>query len=314
MTVNSQLELRKAFGTFMTGVTVVTTHTKEGVPVGFTANSFTSVSLDPPLVLVCPSMALTSLPAFDACEHFAINVLAEDQQDLANVFARPVEDRFAHVEWRNDSLGSPLFAGVSASFSCSVHQRIEAGDHQLLIGRVQAFEASDTPGLGYSNGGYFSLGLERYAAELPKASRASHVGAIIEYRDQVMLARTEAGWRPPEVKIERRAGSRLILRDRLLKSGIDLQFGPVYSVFENKRGEYSTYYRCYAHNDMTSDIGEYVAIDDLDQLEFATPAIADMMNRWVLERQHGVFRLFVGDEIESDIHPATDHSDRQDSC
>ncbi len=311
MTAHSQLELRKAFGTFMTGVTVVTTYTGDGVPVGFTANSFTSVSLDPPLVLVCPSKALTSLPAFDACSHFAINILSEDQQDVANVFARPVEDRFSHVKWRDDSLGSPVFEGVTASFSCSVHNRVSAGDHQVLIGRVDAFDTYERPGLGYANGGYFSLGLERFAAELPRASRASHVGAIIEYKDQVLLARTSEGWRPPEVEIQRRAGSRLILRDRLQQSGIDLQFGPVYSVFENKRGEYSTYYRCYAHDNTTNDIGEYVPIAELDQLDFATHAIADMMKRWVLERQHGVFRLFVGDELDSDIHPFTDNNSQQ---
>ncbi len=313
MTAHSQLDLRKAFGTFMTGVTVVTTHTEEGIPVGFTANSFTSVSLDPPLVLVCPSKALTSLPAFDACKYFAINILAENQQDVANVFARPVEDRFSHVDWCDDKLGCPLFEGVTASFSCSVHDRISAGDHQLLIGRVEAFAVHDRPGLGYANGGYFSLGLERFAAELPRASRASHVGAIIEYQDQVLLTRSDEGWRPPEVEIERRAGSRLILKDRLLKSGIDLHFGPVYSVFENKRGEFSTYYRCHAHDDTTSDIGEYVPIDALDQLTFATPAIADMMRRWVLERQHGVFRLFVGDELDNEIHSLTEPGGDQES-
>ena len=306
MTAESQLELRRAFGSFMTGVTVVTTHTDAGIPVGFTANSFTSVSLDPPLVLVCPSNKLTSFEAFNRCEAFTINVLAEDQQDVSNVFARPVDDRFAQVEWHKDSLGCPLFVGVTASFSCSVFQRVPAGDHQLLIGRVETFNVHDKPGLGYANGGYFSLGLERYAAELPRAAKASHVGAIIEYGDQVLLTRTAAGWRPPEVQVKHRAGSLLVLHDHMMQSGIDVQFGPVYSVFENQLGEYSTYYRGHTNNSVSNDVGEYVAIDELSTLTFATPAIADMMRRWVLERQHGVFRLYVGDEIEGDVHPAAD--------
>ena len=299
MTANSQQELRKAFGTFMTGVTVVTTFSPEGSAVGFTANSFTSVSLTPPLVLVCPSTALTSFDAFNQCKTFTVNILAEDQKDIANVFARPVEDRFSQVEWRTDSVGCPLFEGVAASFSCSVHNRVEAGDHILLIGHVEAFDEHEKPGLGYSNGGYFSLGLERYAAELPRAAKPTHVGAIIEYEDRVLLTSTKEGWRPPEVEVKHRAGSLLKLRNHLLQSKIDVQFGPVYSVFENREGEYSTYYRGFCHDDVTQDVGEYIPVDQLDSLQYTTPAIADMMKRWVLERRHGVFRFYVGDKMQA---------------
>ncbi|MEM7081731.1 MAG: flavin reductase family protein [Pseudomonadota bacterium] len=301
MSVDAQLELRKAFGTFMTGVTVVTTYTPEGLPVGFTANSFTSVSLEPPLVLVCPSNALTSLDAFLQCDHFAVNILAENQEDVSNVFARPIEDRFGQVAWHHDAYGSPLFAGVSASFSCSVHERMPAGDHQLLLGRVRAFEVHDRPGLGYANGGYFSLGLERLAAEMPRASRAWHVGAIIEHDGKVLLMRTESGLQPPSLEVQHRAGSLVLLRDHLRAAEIDVKFGPVYSVFENRTGEYFTFYRGMAQSS-TSGAGEYIAIDNLDDVTFSTPAIGDMMKRWRLERQHGVFRLYVGDEIEGDVH------------
>ncbi|MFK8029693.1 MAG: flavin reductase family protein [Gammaproteobacteria bacterium] len=300
MTVISQRELRKAFGTFMTGVTVVTAFSQEGSAVGFTANSFTTVSLEPPLVLVCPSKSLSSFDAFNQCKTFTVNILAEDQKDIANVFARPVEDRFSQVEWHTDSVGCPLFTGVTASFSCSVHDRVEAGDHLLLIGQVEAFETHDKPGLGYSNGGYFSLGLERYAAESPRGGKPTYVGAIIEHRNHVLLTSTPDGWRPPEVQVNYRAGSLLKLREHLLKANIDVRFGPVYSVFESKQGEYSAYYRGFCHDDVSQDIGEYVPIDKLDSLQFTTPVIADMMRRWVLERQHGVFQLYVGDEPQSD--------------
>ncbi len=305
MTKDTQLELRKAFGAFMTGVTVVTAYTADGVEVGFTANSFTSVSLEPPLVLVCPSRALTSFDAFNTCESFTVNVLAEDQQEISNVFARPIDDRYSQAEWHKDSLGNPVFSGVSAFFSCTIHKRVDAGDHMVLIGEVLAFEVNDKPGLGYANGGYFSLGLERLVAEMPRASRPSHVGAIIEHENCVLLTSTQAGWRPPEVKIESRAGSLLKLRDHLLLSGISVQFGPVYAVFENQVGEYSTYYRGFSHDETSGGIGQYVPVEKLDLINFASPAIADMMKRWVLERKHGVFRLYVGDELQGGVHAVT---------
>lgn len=302
MSTNNQIALRNAFGSFMTGVTVVTTYSTEGVPVGFTANSFTSVSLEPPLVLVCPSKALTSFDAFNRCEHFTVNVLAEDQEDISNVFARPVDDRFACVEWADDAVGCPLFSGVAASFSCSVHNRVDAGDHMLLLGRVEAFDAHDKQGLGYARGGYFRLGLERYAAELPRAARMSHIGAIIERENAVLLEETPAGWQPPEVEIENRAGSLLKLRDHLKNSLVDVQFGPVYSVFENRSGDYSTYYRGVDRSTSEPQIGSYLPIESLSDRAFSSPAIADMMQRWVLERQHGVFRLCVGDEDRGEVH------------
>lgn len=312
MSDDSQAALRKAFGTFMTGVTVVTTYTDERLPVGFTANSFTSVSLEPPLVLVCPSKTLTSFKAFNDCEHFTVNILAEDQEDISNVFARPVEDRFHQVSWADDHVGCPLFEGVAASFSCSVFNRVDAGDHILLIGQVEAFDVHDKQGLGYANGGYFRLGLERYAAELPRAARMSHVGAIVEYQDQVLLEQTADGWQPPEVEIEHRAGSLLKLRDHLMDAQIDVQFGPVYSVFENRTGDYSTYYRGFAHDGNVPAIGRYLSIDTLNELEFTTPRIAEMMRRWALERQHGVFRLYVGDQDRGEVDsPAVSSGDDQ---
>lgn len=104
----------------MTGVTVVTTHDPDGNPIGFTANSFTSVSLDPPLVLVCIANSSSNYAAFEQAEGFAVNVLAEDQKGVSNTFARPVEDRFAAVSWQQGPQGSPVFEGVSAWFDCSM--------------------------------------------------------------------------------------------------------------------------------------------------------------------------------------------------
>jgi len=151
-----QADLRKAFGSFMTGVTVVTTQNGDDQPLGFTANSFTSVSLSPPLVLICIDKSSENLNAFTGAENFAINILADDQQEISNRFARNVEDRFHEIDWSLSNEGNPIIAGTAAFFSCSMHKTVDAGDHVILIGEVQSFSNNGKPGLGYHKGGYFT--------------------------------------------------------------------------------------------------------------------------------------------------------------
>ncbi|RVN82256.1 flavin reductase [Sinorhizobium meliloti] len=148
--------LREAFGAFPTAVTVITASDPADRPVGFTANSFTSVSLDPPLLLVCLAKTARDYPAMTAAEHFAINILSEAQKDVSIKFARPAEDRFAAVDWARGPNGCPIFAQVAAWFECSMHDVIEAGDHVMMVGRVTAFKSSGLNGLGYARGGYFA--------------------------------------------------------------------------------------------------------------------------------------------------------------
>lgn len=157
MTQLDSKELRRAFGTFITGVTVVTTQTPQGENVGFTANSFTSVSLDPALVLICLSQNMSCYPVFTDCTHFAINVLADTQEDISNLFATYEGDRFAMVEWYPDSNKMPLIKEATSYFSCKKHQLIDAGDHTILIGEITDFSTTGKEGLGYSNRGYFQL-------------------------------------------------------------------------------------------------------------------------------------------------------------
>lgn len=159
--------LRDAFGAFATGVTVVTASDAAGKPIGFTANSFTSVSLDPPLLLVCLAKSSRNYDSMTSAGRFAINVLSETQKDVSNTFARPVEDRFATVDWRLGRDGCPIFSDVAAWFECSMQDIIEAGDHVIIIGRVTAFENSGLNGLGYARGGYFTPRLAGKAVSLP---------------------------------------------------------------------------------------------------------------------------------------------------
>lgn len=149
--------LRDAFGAFMTGVTIVTGADAAGAPVGLTANSFTSVSLDPPLLLVCLSGRSRSLPTIRGAGGFAVNILAENQRDLSNRFARPAENRFEGVPWRRGPVGAPVLDGVCGWFDCRLHDEIHAGDHVILIGRVGGFGHPGGRPLGYARGDYFSL-------------------------------------------------------------------------------------------------------------------------------------------------------------
>ena len=129
--------LRDAFGAFATGVTVVTGIDADGARVGLTANSFTSVSLDPPLLLVCPARGASALPALRSAGRFAVNVLTIDQQPVAEAFTRRGVDRFASGAW-TDWQGLPVLDDAMANFACDVHAELDGGDHAILVGRVRA--------------------------------------------------------------------------------------------------------------------------------------------------------------------------------
>lgn len=295
-------ELRQAFSTFMTGVTVVTALDGEGRPVGFTANSFTSVSLDPPLLLVCPGKTMHLFEVFNECEHFVVNVLSEFQQDVSNTFATDDGDRFAGVKWQADEQGCPLLEGVVATFSCHVYQRVDAGDHIILIGYIDAFKRQGSRGLGYSNNGYFSLGMEQKAQEAP-LERALKVGAIIEHENCILLERTEQGLRPPDVAVPVGSSARSTILQYLRTAGLDSELGQVYSIFDSRRfGASFTYYRAHAQSTDTGGLGEYIPVHELAEQQYVSDTHARMMKRYILERQHGIFGVYVGDENDGDLH------------
>lgn len=150
--------LRDALGCFATGVTVVTTMNANGEPVGLTANSFTSVSLDPPLLLVCIAKTASSLPALAAAENFAVNVLHIGQQPTSNLFAKSGEDRFAATPWSRGHNDAPLLSGALANFECRRHALHDSGDHVILVGEVvrARFEPQRDP-LLYFRGKYRRL-------------------------------------------------------------------------------------------------------------------------------------------------------------
>ncbi|GAA2911416.1 flavin reductase family protein [Streptosporangium fragile] len=146
--------LREALGRYATGVAVVTTALPEGGRAGVTVNSFTSVSLDPPLVLWCLSRRAPSAPAFLAAGRFAVNVLAADQEHLSRRFATPLPDKFAGVETRPGPGGVPVLAGTLARFTCRTAATYDGGDHVIFVGEIEHFECSDGDPLVFHSGGY----------------------------------------------------------------------------------------------------------------------------------------------------------------
>lgn len=150
--------LRSALGGFATGVTLVTCRGAGGVPVGLTVNSFNALSLDPPLVLWSLRLASPSLSAFDACLHFGINVLAEDQVELSRRFASPVPGKFDDGAWLEGIGRLPLLVGCAVNLECERVSQQDAGDHRLYIGRVLRVQAQPVPPLVFHRGHYHLLG------------------------------------------------------------------------------------------------------------------------------------------------------------
>ena len=127
---------RDVLGRFCTGVTVVTS-TSAGEPVGMTCQSFSSVSLSPPLVLFCPAKTSRAWPLMQRAGNFCVNLLAEGQEELSNTMASKGADKFAGVEWSPSKTGAPLIDGVLGYVDCTIHAVHEAGDHYIVIGKVQ---------------------------------------------------------------------------------------------------------------------------------------------------------------------------------
>lgn len=128
--------LRDALGCFATGVTIVTCIDPDGQPVGLTANSFTSVSLDPPLLLVCVHKRARCAPALFAARHFAVNVLQTGQQPASIRFATRSGDRFGTTPWSTGETGAPVLMDSLGVFECEQNALHEGGDHHILVGKV----------------------------------------------------------------------------------------------------------------------------------------------------------------------------------
>ena len=144
--------LRKSLGKFSTGVTIVTSIDSEGVPTGMTVNSFSSVSLDPALVLWCIDKKQPSYDTFMDGKGYAVNILSKDQSDLCYKFSSQSHDKFENVNWKKSKNGFPLIENSLAWFDCKKWNYYSGGDHQILVGEVTSFNSSELKPLTFWNG------------------------------------------------------------------------------------------------------------------------------------------------------------------
>ncbi len=145
---------RRALGNFATGVTIITARAPDGTTVGVTASSFNSLSMDPPLILWSSMKGTPSCAIFEQASHFAVNILASDQMDMSNHFARQQDDKFAGMDWEPGIGGAPVFNDCAGRFQCETFDKIDGGDHWIFVGRVLAFDDFGRPPLCFHRGSY----------------------------------------------------------------------------------------------------------------------------------------------------------------
>lgn len=296
--------LRDAFGCFATGVTVVTTRQPDGTPRGFTANSFTSVSLDPPLLLVCIAKAAHSCDTFAQADHFAVNILAEDQKDVSGLFASRAADKFDHATWRGDAQGVPLIDGSLASFSCAQHQVVDAGDHLILIGRVLDFQTSERAPLGYYKGAYFNIGLEGDLANAAASDARVTLAAVLTCDTRVLLHEDGEGHISVPVAPDQ-TNTVDGLADHLRALGLNPALDHLYAVYENTQNGTQ---RIIYHGTVSGEAPDgmrYFELANLPLTQVTNEAERSMLRRYVQEYQYGAFGIYHGTEVEGVVHAIT---------
>lgn len=298
-------DLRRALGSFATGVTVVTSLDSQERAIGFTANSFTSVSLDPPLILVCLAKGARSYPAFTQAGRFAVNILADAQRELANGFATAGADKFAGVCWRREASGAPVLDGVSTWLDCVEHDQSEAGDHVILIGRVVAYGQSPRPPLGYCHGTYIKLAAMTAALDAAVDDEPLRVGAIVERAGEVLFREDrQGGLSLPAARRMGRPEDSSGLLAVLRTAGIEARPSFIYSVFESGTGQ-EVYYRAAAANtgDPRDPSFAFRPLDDATLARVADPAVRSMLSRYRGERERDLFGIYVGTHEAGDVRP-----------
>lgn len=294
--------LRDAFGAFLTGVTVVTTVDDAGSPIGFTANSFTSVSLEPPLLLVCLAKTSRNYATLTRAKGFGINVLSEGQKDVSNTFARPVEDRFAAVQWQAGPFGSPVFAGVAAWFDCAMHEVVDAGDHVILLGRVEGFDNSGKTGLGYARGGYFTPALAGKSL-LASADGNLLLGVVAAREGEILLVEDgKGGWTLPFVEKAEGDGMAALERHVADETGLTIRTGLLYSVYEDTgTGRQHVVYRADLGEGMPES-GRFFPVQAPPLAEISDSAVRDIVKRYGSESMLGNFGVYFGNQEKGRVH------------
>lgn len=296
--VNKIRELRDAFGSFMTGVTVVTTCKDDGTPLGFTANSFSSVSLDPALLLVSIAKTSSNYNNFANASHFAINILAEEQKDISNTFARPSDDRFANLAWTMSASHNPVIDQVSAWFDCTTYQVVDAGDHAILIGKVEDFGSAGFAGLGYYRGAYFTPA--KSSTDVISSMKVMMM-ALIGHENQILLEQTQdQKWTLPHLMVEKDGAEKALEK---IFAAYQPEASPsfIYSVYDDVTTQQQ--YIAFLCNTPIAHAtkGQFVDLNDLEQLTFVDSALESMLMRYRKENHLKTYGVYYGNQISGTV-------------
>ena len=298
-------KLRQALGTFATGVTVVTTIDGEGQPRGFTANSFTSVSLNPPLLLVCLATDASSCPVFSAATNFCVNILAETQQGISHRFASSVRDRFEDTDWHLSESGCPIIDDVISWFDCEMHEVTKAGDHVILIGKIIGHDFNGRSPLVFCSGSYVEFGLAQRAMELVEEGSATRVSAVINCDGYIPMERFGAKLSLPAAARVGNATDSDSLIGRLVANGIHGDMPFVFAVYEDIASR--TQNVVYRGSGETGDLArtgryEFVRLDQLPWDAFIDDPLRTLLRRYIEENDRDAFGVYVGDTEKGAVH------------
>ena len=305
MNKNRSRNLRQALGSFPTGVTVVSCLDKNNNPLGFTANSFTSVSLDPQLISICIDKESFNIDTFSITEHFAVSILSESQQSISTTFATPNEERFKNIDWRSEDTGSPIISNAVAWFDCKTEQVVDAGDHLILIGKIISFDSSPKTPLMYLRGNYVNLGLEqKMLLAMENENTEIIVGAIIEWRKKVFLLKNKNNgslYFPSASRLGHIEDKQSLLG--VLKNlNMSINEHYLFSVFEKAEDKTSLiYYRAQAKEEVAALKDSFYDFDAIPFDKLTDEASRIMLKRYIKERELNAFGIFVGKESEGKV-------------
>lgn len=291
----------------MTGVTVVTTTDREGRPRGMTMNSFTSVSLDPPLVLVCVDYRAASYDAFVGSSGIAVHILGSDQQELARTFASKSPDKFTDVDTVTGKGGAPVISDVHAWIDCATDRVVIAGDHAIILGRVLDYDAQDRRPLGFYQGKFNSFSTDEEIVQQQTDARSrTTVRWVVETADERLVLRVgdDGSLRLPESRLNAEqlshGGLSAAASEQL---GCEAEIDFLYSVYDGERGDPVLVYR-----GRIADGGDaagagctLIPTGEAEPARFADESEAAVIERYSSERVGAAFGIYAGSQAEGAV-------------
>lgn len=319
-TIDDISHYRQVLGSFMTGVTIITTIDADGRPRGLTANSFTSVSLDPPLVLFCVDYRAASYETFQQASGFAIHVLGSEQQELARTFASKSESKFEGLVTDTGVSGAPILRDVHGWLDCELSDVVIAGDHAIVIGEVKRYSTAPARPLGFYQGRFFGFNTDQeISATVPQSAKIT-VGWMMQSQDGNVIAvpAADGGLALPQSTLSAsRIHAEALTAEATELFGLPTSTEFLYSVYEGRDEQLTLVYRgqVFADSEALRDAG-FLALPpgDVDPLQFRAPGEEAVVDRYLEELANARFGLYAGSLAEGSIAQIEDiTSDRRTS-